>query len=227
MDNQLIQFEWALKHVLRNEANFKILEGFLSELLRDEIAIQEILESDPDPDDRTNLKLRTRSGKVILINVEHENRPDFLLRMLKSASKAVRDHFPRKRFPMINRKVIAVNILFFDPGKGKDYVYHGATVFQGMHGTARPNSDPDQSDQFPRSLMKDMFTEYYLLNVKRFDNTVNDPLDEWIYYFKNAEIKEEFNARGLAEANETLSIMNLSSDERKRYEQFVSDLKIR
>lgn len=33
---QLIRFDWAIKHLLRNKASFPVLEGFLSELLKPE-----------------------------------------------------------------------------------------------------------------------------------------------------------------------------------------------
>jgi hypothetical protein len=42
---QLIRFDWAIKHLLRNQANFDILKSFLSALLREEIRILNLLES--------------------------------------------------------------------------------------------------------------------------------------------------------------------------------------
>ena len=39
MKKQLIRFDWAIKKLLRNKANFGILEGFLSELLKVDIWI--------------------------------------------------------------------------------------------------------------------------------------------------------------------------------------------
>ncbi len=36
---RLISFDWALKRLLRSKANFGILEGFLSELLDDDVRI--------------------------------------------------------------------------------------------------------------------------------------------------------------------------------------------
>ena len=45
MKNKLVSFDWALKKLLRNKANFEILEGFFSELLRQDIKIRNILES--------------------------------------------------------------------------------------------------------------------------------------------------------------------------------------
>nr|VFK19839.1 MAG: PD-(D/E)XK nuclease family transposase [Candidatus Kentron sp. LPFa] len=41
---RLITFDWALKRLLRSKANYDVLEGFLSELLKEDITIIEILE---------------------------------------------------------------------------------------------------------------------------------------------------------------------------------------
>jgi hypothetical protein len=46
MSKKLVRFDWAIKRLLRNKANFVVLEGFLSELLFDDIRIQKILESE-------------------------------------------------------------------------------------------------------------------------------------------------------------------------------------
>ena len=46
MSKKLIRFDWAIKRLLRNKANFVVLEGFLSELLFDNIKIEQILESE-------------------------------------------------------------------------------------------------------------------------------------------------------------------------------------
>jgi hypothetical protein len=42
----LVSFDWALKKLLRQKANYGILEGFLSELLRFDVTIQNILDSE-------------------------------------------------------------------------------------------------------------------------------------------------------------------------------------
>ena len=44
-NRKLISFDWAIKKILRSKANFAVLEGFLSELLFDDITIKEVLES--------------------------------------------------------------------------------------------------------------------------------------------------------------------------------------
>jgi hypothetical protein len=43
---KLVRFDWAIKYLLRHKANFDILEGFLSELLKTPIQIERIIESE-------------------------------------------------------------------------------------------------------------------------------------------------------------------------------------
>ena len=54
-ERQLVSFDWAIKRLLRSKANFVVLEGFLSELLFDDIKILEVLESESNKDDETDL----------------------------------------------------------------------------------------------------------------------------------------------------------------------------
>ena len=52
-----IRFDWAIKRLLRQKANFNILEGFLSELLKEDVEILEIIESESNQeteDDKFN-----------------------------------------------------------------------------------------------------------------------------------------------------------------------------
>jgi len=41
---RLISFDWAMKNLLRSKANFETLEGFLSELLKDNIIAKDTLD---------------------------------------------------------------------------------------------------------------------------------------------------------------------------------------
>ena len=42
----LISFDWVLKRLLRQKANYVILEGFLTELLGFEVRVQSLLDSE-------------------------------------------------------------------------------------------------------------------------------------------------------------------------------------
>lgn len=41
-----IRFDWAMKRLLRNKANFSVLEGLLTTLLGENITIRDLLESE-------------------------------------------------------------------------------------------------------------------------------------------------------------------------------------
>ncbi|MBF0124860.1 MAG: PD-(D/E)XK nuclease family transposase, partial [Magnetococcales bacterium] len=81
---QLISFDWALKRLLRSKANFEILEGFLSELLYDEVRIIEVLEAEGNKEsprdkyNRVDLKVKNAQGEVILIELQYERESDYL-----------------------------------------------------------------------------------------------------------------------------------------------------
>ena len=52
---------------------------------------------------------------------------------------------------------------------------------------------------------------------------MKDSLDEWIYFLKNSEIKDEFQARGLAQAKDNLKVENLSQAEKAAYQKYLED----
>jgi hypothetical protein len=49
----LVSFDWAIKRLLRQKANYDVLEGFLTVLLRRQITIINIPESQGNKDDAT------------------------------------------------------------------------------------------------------------------------------------------------------------------------------
>ncbi|MFY7887929.1 MAG: hypothetical protein ACOVOW_03420, partial [Spirosomataceae bacterium] len=71
MSKKLIRFDWAVKKLLRNKANFGVLEGFLSELLFDNIRIEKILESEGNQETEDNkfnrVDILTQNSKNELI----------------------------------------------------------------------------------------------------------------------------------------------------------------
>ena len=227
---KLISFDWALKKLLRSKANYEVLEGFLSELLKDDIEILDILESESnrehthDKHNRVDLKVKNQKGEMILIEVQYEWEIDFFQRILFGASKTITEHAAKSDRYRNIVKLISINILYFDLGHGKDYIYHGATRFVGTHYHDELLLNEKQQQLFGKEYPHQLYPEYYLLKINQFDDVARDSLDEWIYFLKNEEIKGEFQARGLEKAREVLDIMKLSEGERLAYEQYVEDI---
>ena len=160
-----------------------------------------------------------------MIEVQYEREMDYLQRILYAASRTLVDHIHEGAPYAEMVKVISVNILYFDLGQGDDYVYVGRTRFHGLHTDDELALSPRQRELFPgKEQSWQVFPEHYLIKVNQFDDKARDRLDEWIYFFKNEEIKDEFSAKGLKEAKQKLDIMKLPDAERQAYERYLDDL---
>ncbi len=230
MPRRLISFDWALKRLLRSNAHFGILEGFLSELLRDDIQILEILDSESGRNtpfeklNRVDLRVRNHKGEIILIEVQYQNQFDYLQRILHSSARTLVDHLPKGAGYQNIVKVISVNILYFDLGQGEDYVYHGTTRFVGLHRQDELKLSDKQRDLYQCEHAYQIYPEYYLIKVNQFDDIARDPLDQWIYFLKNEDIHSDFTARGLQQAKQELDVLKLPDNERRAYERYQDDL---
>jgi len=225
-----IRFDWAIKKLLRSKANFGILEGFLSELLREDIRIMEILESEGNKDtrddkfNRVDILVKDSREQLIIIEIQNTRELDYFFKILYNASKATIEHMKEGTPYSKVKKVITVSVVYFDLGQGQDYVYYGDTKFEGMHYKDRLELSAAQKKMFERESVSKIFPEHYILKVNMFNDIARDSLDEWIYFLKNSEIKDEFKAKGLAEAREKLRTINLSKKELWAYRRHLEDL---
>ncbi len=228
---RLITFDWALKRLLRSKANFIILEGFLSELLHDDITILEILESESNREtqlhklNQVDLKVKNRKNEIIVIEVQYDREYDYFHRILLGVSKVITEHLYKAETYDRVVKVISISILYFDLGQGGDYIYHGTTNFHGIHDNKPLELSHKQKQMFSKEKVADIYPEYYLLKINQFDDNAKDSLDEWIYFLKNEEIKDEFQAQGLRQAKETLDILRLSEEDRHAYELYLETVR--
>ena len=230
MKRKLITFDWAIKRLLRSKANFGILEGFLSELLKEDIIILEVLESEGNKEEkqdkfnRVDLKVRNSKEEIIIIEIQYDREYDYLQRIFYGVSKTAIEYMSEGQAYSKITKVISVNILYFDLGKGSDYIYKGTTSFIGLHQHDHLELTDKQKELFKKDSVESLYPEYYLIKINRFNDIAKDTLDEWIYFLKNEEIKDSFTAKGLKEAQEKLSIMKLPEEEQKAYDHYQDDL---
>jgi predicted transposase/invertase (TIGR01784 family) len=231
MAKKLILFDWAMKKMLRHKANFDILEGFLTELLEENIKIKQILDSESNKEteddkfNRVDILVENSKGELVIIEVQNSKEYDYFHRMLFGAAKAITEHIKEGQPYADVKKVISITIAYFDLGQGKDYVYHGTTVFKGIHEHDILTLADKQMELYQKNNVHEIFPEFWVIKVGKFSDRVKDKLDEWIYFFKNAEIKAEFSAKGLREASERLDEMKLNEKDAKEYKRYLKDLR--
>ncbi len=233
MSKQLIRFDWAVKKLLRNKANFAVLEGFLSELLRDDIRIEKILESESNQDtegdkyNRVDILTQNSKNELIIVEIQNAYEIDYFQRMAYGAAKVLAENLTLGQKYTEVKKIISINIVYFDLGQGEDYIYQGETVFHGLRKQDVLVLSDKQKQVFLKKTVSDIFPEYYLIKVNQFNDVAIDGLDEWIYFLKNSEVRDDFKAKGLREAGQVLDMMRLDPDDRYSYNRYLDSLHVK
>ncbi|MCP4151647.1 MAG: Rpn family recombination-promoting nuclease/putative transposase [bacterium] len=229
-ERKLISFDWAIKRILRNKANFGILEGFLSELLLDDITIKKILESESNREaekaysNHVDLLVENSKNELIITEIQNDTGYNFFRRIIAGASRHLGEYLESGMPYSKVRKVISINLVYFDLGQGEDYVYQGKTQFVGLNKKDILKLSELQQQIYKTDKIADIFPEYYILKINNFDDVARNTIDEWIYFFQNDSIKDEFTAKGLKEAQKELDILKMSEEERSEYEDYHENL---
>ena len=227
----LVRFDWAMKKPLRSKANFNVLAGFLSELLHEDITILNILESERNKgheDDYfscVDVQIRNSAGEKMVIELQITSESDYLLRMLYATSKIITEHIDAGDAYRQVKKVISVNIVYFDLGQGDDYLYRGSTSFHGLNTGGELLLNERQRAFYQHENIHNLFPEYYIIKVNQFDDVAKNTLDEWIYFLKHEEIKDAFSAKGLREAKQLFDVMRLPQEARAEYAGYIEALR--
>ncbi|MCM1490964.1 MAG: Rpn family recombination-promoting nuclease/putative transposase [Muribaculum sp.] len=225
-----IRFDWAMKHTLRDKANFGILEGLISVLLNDEVKIEEILESESNQDDesdkfnRVDIKAKNSKGHIILVEVQLTSQHYYLQRILYGTCKTITEHINLgNKYDQV-KKVYSISILYCEFGEGDDYIYKGETVFEGLH-TKNPLKIKTREDGvIVTHLPREVFPEYYLIRVNAFDKVPENFLDEWMDYLQNGTVRDDTKAPGLQQVKEKLKVLSMTPEEKQAYDIHIDNV---
>ena len=229
---QYIRFDWAMRRLLRDKANFGVLEGFLTTLLGKTIKIQKLLESESNQEDKDDKQNRVDvlaeddKGELYLIEVQNESEFAYFQRMLFGTSKLVTEYINRGENYEHIRKVYSVNIVYFNLGGGTDIVYHGKTEFRGIHNGELLSLSPFQQQKFKVDTVSDLYPEYFILKVNDFNKWSKVPLEQWIYFLNTSEIPHDATAPGLDEARKKLQIDRMTPAELNAYYRHLDNIVI-
>lgn len=231
-NNLYIRFDWAIKHILRDKANFDILEGFISVLLGENVEIEELLESESNQDsdrdkfNRVDIKAKNSKGHIIIVEVQLTRQLYYLERILYGTCKAITEHISiGDKYDQV-KKVYSISILYCDYGRGDDYVYHGRTVFKGIHTGTDLLVNLKEDGVIVPHLPRQVFPEYYLVRVNAYDKIPDTPLDEWMTYLKTGRINADTRTPGLQEVREKLCVLGMSAKERRAYDEHMDNIMV-
>ena len=230
--DRCIRFDWAIKRLLRQKANFGVLEGFLTVFLNEPIKIVDILESEGnqqqsnDKFNRVDIKAKNSKGEIIIVEIQNTSELYYLERVLYGVAKAITEHINLGNTYKEVKKVYSISILYFDLGKGSDYIYVGQNNFVGLHTQDHLIISTKEKDTIVRKSPSEIFPTYILVRVNEFNKVAKSPLEEWVEYLKNGVISPETQAPGLQEAREKLKYYSMSDAERYAYDEHINAIMI-
>jgi len=225
-DTDYIRFDWAIKRMLRDKANFAILEGLISVLLNKKVTILEVLESESnqktidDKFNRVDLMVKSEREELFIVEVQLTRDLHFMKRILYGTSKAITEHIKIGESYKGVKKIYSINILYFDLGRGEDYLYHGKTTFTGCFKKDEliiKKKELDALEDKTHFVDVDIFPEYYLIRVNQFNEVAKTPIEEWMAFLKEGKIRKDTTTPGLKEAEEKLRVAHMDEKEYKEY----------
>ena len=234
-ERRLIRFDWAMKYMLRNKANFGIIEGFLSALLEDDISIIEILESESNQEfssdkfNRVDVLVKDSKNRNIIIEIQNAREPDYMYRVIYGVSKHISQSIKIGEPYRKISKVISVSVLYFNLGIGDDYLYHTTTNIEGKNTKEIINKNSEKAKKL--SLLKgtnfnklEIFPEYYFIQIDKFQDELKNAIDEWVYWFKNERVKQGSKSKNIEQVSKNLDMLHMDINERNKYEKYLGNL---
>ncbi|MBR1933635.1 MAG: Rpn family recombination-promoting nuclease/putative transposase [Prevotella sp.] len=231
-ENKFIRFDWAAKRMLRDKANFGVLEGLVTVLIGEPIHIVEILESEANQDteedkfNRVDIKAKNSRGEIILVEIQQTRELYYLQRILYGVAKTITEHIHLgEKYDQV-KKVYSISILYFDLGRGADYLYHGQTTLIGVHTGDQLQINTKEEGIIKMVAPADVFPEYFIIRVNEFNSVAKSHLEEWLSYLKDGYIRKDTTAPGLQEAREKLQYMKMSDEERRAYDRHIDNIMV-
>ena len=232
LKDRYIRFGWAIKRLLRQKANFDVLDGFLTVFLNQKVKVIEILESESNQQDatdkfnRVDIKAKDEKGDIIIVEVQNTTELYYLERILYGVAKAITEHIDLGNSYKEVKKIYSISILYFDLGKGSDYLYVGQNNFVGVHTKDQLQVNAKEKGTIVKKSPSDIFPEYILVRVNEFNKVAVTPLEEWIEYLKNGEIRPDTQAPGLQEARKKLQYYSMNDADRLAYDKHIDSVMI-
>ena len=176
MRRKLISFDWAIKRILRSKANFEILEGFLSELLFEDITILEILESESNQEqkndkfNRLDIKVKNQKQEI---NIGKRNNQTFvqipfdkLLSMLEYKANLVGIEvvYQEESYTSKADSLTKDELPIYEKDSHKRYSFSGKRVKRGLYQSSIGvllNADINSALNIARKVIGDSFISLF------------------------------------------------------------------
>ena len=231
-DKPLISFDYAIKYLLKNKANYDIVEGFISSLLKTEgygpVKIKALLDTESNKETR-NLKksiadliIEDLNGQKYIVEVERAYTANFIHKACFNSCRLVVDSIDGGEDYSTIKKVFHISLLYFIPDNIKTPLSHGKTVFKTIE--TKETIDLHIASLGGQIFDLNILPEYFLITVPMFNNVIKQEIDEWLYVMKNSVTKENFKSLCMKKVKDRLSVLNMDPVEKDAYYTYIKEV---
>ncbi|PCJ25778.1 MAG: hypothetical protein COA94_05835 [Rickettsiales bacterium] len=228
----LISFDYAIKFLLKNKEGYEIIEGFISALFAAEnykpVKITALLESESNKEKAdfkrsiADLVVEDTDGNKYIVEIERAFTPNFMHKACFNSSRLIADNLSVSQDYTKIKKIFHISLLYFENEEMQKPIYHGKTVIHEVD-TAHPIDLRIMNQGMVTFENHNVFPEYFFISIPRFDDQINQEIDEWLYVMKNAEVKKDFKSPYMAKVAERLSVLKMDDEERNQYYKYLKE----
>lgn len=179
-----------------------------------------------DTENRVDVLAKNRKGDIMLIDIHNFRILHYSESLFFQWTDSIFEHINLGNSYKEVKKVYSISILYFDLGKGSDYIYVGQNNFVGLHTKDQLIISTKEKDNIVRKSPSEIFPTYMLVRVNEFNSVAKTPLEEWVNYLKTGVIASDTKTPGLQEAREKLKYYEMSDEERHAYDEHLNAIMI-
>lgn len=211
---------------------YEIIEGFISAILKDAgylpVKITALLESKSNKE-RKDLKksiadviVEDQQGHKYIVEIDRSTTHTFLHKACFNSCRLIVDNISSDQDYSDIKKIFHINLIYFVLSDISSPLYHGQTIFRKMD--REHPVDLHLADMGCRFFdVHNVFPEYFVISVPLFDGIIKDELDEWLYFAKHSEVKDDFKSPYMKKVAERLSVLKMTPEERQHYQNYVNE----
>ena len=225
-----LRYDWAIKRLLRDSANYSIINGFLSALLERPVAIQEVLEGESNLDSptdkltRVDILVKEADGSLCIIEIQNDPSIYFIKRMVFAVAQRITQSITKGTSYEEVKHVEIIYLLYHPFAGGKGYIYDYKGEFIDRHsGVPLVLTEAENKNNKVDKIMPG----YHIVALDNYVDTLEKSVDYWLYLLKYEELPEGKAPIDpvLLYAKQQVDTLFLNPIERKEHDRYLDDIR--